>query len=112
MPKRQRRTARERRAASGNARPASGNARPATHDRPATTTTTATRRSYSGSQRAGSPVRPGVARAMGEPSAILEREAVEERTYVTKDFRRIGIVVAVMVVLLIASDIAVNALLP
>ena len=110
MPKRQRRTARERRAASGNARPASGNARPATHDRPATTT--ATRRSYSGSQRAGSPVRPGVARAMGEPSAILEREAVEERTYVTKDFRRIGIVVAVMVVLLIASDIAVNALLP
>ena len=111
MPKRQRRTARERRAASGNARPASGNARPATHDRPATTTT-ATRRSYSGSQRAGSPVRPGVARAMGEPSAILEREAVEERTYVTKDFRRIGIVVAVMVVLLIASDIAVNALLP
>jgi hypothetical protein len=49
---------------------------------------------------------------MGEPSAILEREAVQERTYVTRDFRRIGMVVAVMVVLLIVSDIAVNALLP
>ena len=30
----------------------------------------------------------------------------------TKDFRRIGIVIAVMVVLLIVSDVAVNALLP
>ena len=104
MPKRQRRTTRERRAASAAARPAA-------HDRPVATATT-TRRSYSGSQRAGSPVRPGVARAMGEPSPILEREAVEERAYVTKDFRRIGMVVAVMVVLLIVSDIAVNALLP
>jgi hypothetical protein len=81
------------------------------HDR-AATTTAPTRRSYSGSQRAGSPVRPGVARAVGEPSAILEREAAQERAYVTKDFRRIGIVVVVMVVLLIVSDIAVNALLP
>lgn len=57
-------------------------------------------------------MRPGVARAMGEPSPILEREAAQERAYVTKDFRRIGMVVAVMVVLLIVSDIAVNALLP
>jgi hypothetical protein len=57
-------------------------------------------------------VRAGVARAIGEPSAVLEREAVQERTYVTKDFRRIGLVVAVMVVLLILSDLAVNALLP
>ena len=40
------------------------------------------------------------------------REAVQERTYVTKDFRRIGLVIAVMVALLIVSDIAVNALLP
>src|ERR1700716_1970376 len=104
MPKRQRRTARERRAASGNARPGA-------HDRPVSATTT-TRRSYSSSQRAGSPVRPGVARAIGEPSPVLEREAAQERAYVTKDFRRIGIVVAVMVALLIVSDIAVNALLP
>ena len=104
MPKRQRRTTRERRAAAGGARPAA-------HDRPVNTTT-ATRRSYSGSQRAGSAVRAGVPRAIGEPSAILEREAAQERTYVTKDFRRIGVVIAVMVVLLIVSDIAVNALLP
>lgn len=104
MPKRQRRTTRERRAAPGSARPAA-------HDRPVSATTT-TRRSYSGSQRAGSPVRPGVARAVGEPSAALEREAAHERAYVTKDFRRIGMVVAVMVALLIVSDIAVNALLP
>ena len=104
MPKRQRRTARERRAASAAARPTA-------HDRPVTTPAT-TRRSYSGSQRAGSPVRPGVARAIGEPTAVLEREATQERAYVTKDFRRIGVVVAVMVALLIASDIAVNALLP
>jgi hypothetical protein len=104
MPKRQRRTARERRAASGTARPAA-------HDRPVGTTAT-TRRSYSGSQRAGSPVRAGVARAAGEPSPVLEREAERERAYVTKDFRRIGLVVAVMLVLLVLSDIAVNALLP
>jgi hypothetical protein len=57
-------------------------------------------------------VRTGAPRAAGEPSANLEREAARERTYVTRDFRRIGIVVAVMVVLLILSDVAVNALLP
>jgi hypothetical protein len=103
MPKRQRRTARERRAAS--------TPRPAAHDRPVSTTT-ATRRSYSGSQRPGSTVRPGAARAVGEPSPSLEREAVQERAFVTKDFRRIAVVIAVMVVLLVLSDIAVNALLP
>jgi hypothetical protein len=31
---------------------------------------------------------------------------------VTRDFRRIGMVVAIMVALLIVSDVAVNALLP
>lgn len=105
MAKRQRRPARERRATTGTT------VRPAAHDRPVATTTT-TRRSYSGSQRAGSPVRTGVARAIGEPSPVLEREAAQERAFVTKDFRRIGIVIAVMVVLLIVSDLAVNALLP
>jgi hypothetical protein len=104
MAKRQRRSTRERRTGAGSARPAA-------HDRPVTTTS-ATRRSYSGSQRPGSPVRAGAPRAVGEPSAVLEREAVQERTYVTRDFRRIGIVVAIMVALLIVSDIAVNALLP
>lgn len=106
MAKRQRRPARERRATTGTT------VRPATQDRPLASTTTTTRRAYSGSQRAGSPVRTGVARAIGEPSAVLEREAVAERAFVTKDFRRIGIVIAVMVVLLIVSDVAVNALLP
>jgi hypothetical protein len=104
MAKRQRRTTRERRASAGSARPAE-------HDRPVTTTS-ATRRSNSGSQRPGSPVRAGSARAVGEPSAVLEREAVRERTFVTRDFRRIAVVVAIMVALLIVSDVAVNALLP
>ena len=104
MAKRQRRSSRERRA-SGAA------ARSAAHDRPVTTATT-TRRSYSGSQRAGSAVRPGISRAIGEPSPVLEREAAQERTFVTKDFRRIGMVVAIMVALLVLSDVAVNALLP
>lgn len=57
-------------------------------------------------------MRAGVPRAAGDPSAALEHEAARERAYVTKDFRRIGIVVAVMVVLLVLSDVAVNALLP
>jgi hypothetical protein len=102
MPKRQRRSSRERRATSGAARPA-------VHDRPVNAPATTVRR---GSQRPGSSVRPGAPRAAGEPSAALEREAERERAFVTKDFRRIGIVVAVMVVLLIVSDLAVNALLP
>jgi hypothetical protein len=57
-------------------------------------------------------VRPGSARAIGEPSPVLEREAALERAYVVKDFRRIGVVVAIMLALLVVSDIAVNALLP
>lgn len=104
MANRKRRSSRERRASSGNVRAA-------THDRPVTTTAT-TRRSYSGSQRPGSSVRPGVSRAIGEPSPVLEREAAQERRFVTKDFRRIGVVVAIMVALLLVSDVAVNALLP
>ncbi|HEX9494178.1 MAG TPA: hypothetical protein VGA38_00275 [Candidatus Limnocylindria bacterium] len=104
MPKRQRRSTRERRAATAGARPAA-------HDR-AVGAPTSTRRSYSGSQRAGSTVRPGVARAAGDASPVLEREASQERAYVVKDFRRIGIVVAIMLALLVVSDVAVNALLP
>jgi hypothetical protein len=104
MANRKRRSSRERRASGGNVRAA-------THDRPVTTATT-TRRSYSGSQRPGSAVRPGVSRAIGEPSPVLEREAVQERAFVTKDFKRIGVVVAIMIALLLVSDVAVNALLP
>ena len=64
------------------------------------------------SGRAGAPVRAGAARAVGDPSPTLEREAQQERGFVVKDFRRIGLVVAIMAALLIVSDIAVNALLP
>lgn len=64
------------------------------------------------SGRAGAPMRAGAPRAKGEPSAVLEREAERERSFVVKDFRRIGVVVAIMAALLIVSDIAVNALLP
>lgn len=101
MPKRQRRAARERRATSA---PGTW---PAAHDRPATTTTAARR-----SGRAGAPVRAGAPRAIGEPSPILLREAERERSFVVKDFRRIGVVIAIMAALLVLSDIAVNALLP
>lgn len=104
MPKRQRRSTSERRVGTASARSVP-------QDRPTGAPST-TRRAYSGSQRAGSTVRPGAARAVGEASPVLEREAVQERAYVVKDFRRIGIVVAIMVVLLIVSDVAVNALLP
>lgn len=102
MAKRQRRATRERRAS------AAPGARPAAHDRPVTTATTTARRSG----RAGALVRPGASRAIGEPSPTLEREAKQERGFVVKDFRRIGVVVAIMAALLVVSDIAVNVLLP
>lgn len=49
--------------------------------------------------------RSGYARAAGDPSQALERAAVAERTFVTKDFRRLGLVIAACVVLLIVSGI-------
>lgn len=57
-------------------------------------------------------MRAGAPRAIGEPTPTLLREAERERSFVVKDFRRIGVVVAIMVALLLISDIAVNALLP
>jgi hypothetical protein len=102
MARRQRRSTRERRPA------AAQGSRPAAHDRPVTTTGTATRRSG----RAGAPVRAGASRAVGDPSPTMERAAQQERAFVVKDFRRIGVVVAIMAALLLVSDIAVNALLP
>lgn len=49
--------------------------------------------------------RAGYARASGTPSATLERAAVMERGFVVKDFRRLGLVVAVALVLLAVSGI-------
>jgi hypothetical protein len=54
--------------------------------------------------------RSGTSRAVGAPSASLERAAAWERGYVTKDFRRMAIVVAIALVLLIATGLILNAL--
>lgn len=48
--------------------------------------------------------RSGYSRAVGAPSQSLERAAVMERGFIVKDFRRLGIVVGIgLVVLLIAG---------
>jgi hypothetical protein len=52
--------------------------------------------------------RSGTARALGAPSAALERAASLERTYVLKDFRRIALVVVVALVLLVASGVILS----
>ena len=46
---------------------------------------------------------------MGAPSAGLERAAAWERGYVTKDFRRMAIVVVIALALLIAAGLFLNA---
>lgn len=52
-----------------------------------------------------------VTRATGAPSGALQKAAAWERGYVVKDFRRIAVVVAIMLVLLLVSGVAVSALL-
>lgn len=47
--------------------------------------------------------RTGYSRAAGAPSQALEKAAVLERGFVLKDFRRVGIVVAVALVVLIVA---------
>jgi hypothetical protein len=54
--------------------------------------------------------RTGTSRAVGAPSAGLERAAAWERGYVTKDFRRMAIVVVIALALLVAAGLALNAL--
>ncbi|HET7700125.1 MAG TPA: hypothetical protein VFM06_04570 [Candidatus Limnocylindria bacterium] len=54
--------------------------------------------------------RTGYSRASGAPSQALERAAVAERTFVVKDFRRLGIIVGIALGLLVASGL-VEALL-
>ena len=57
-------------------------------------------------QRYGS--RSGTSRAVGAPSAALERAASWERGYVVKDFRRIAIVIVIALALLVASGVILN----
>lgn len=47
---------------------------------------------------------------MGAPSASLERAAAWERGYVTKDFRRMAIVVVIALALLVVAGIVLNIL--
>ncbi len=60
----------------------------------------------------GSITRTGFARAVGQPSASLERAALLERGFIVKDFRRLALTVAVAVALLIAAGLVESALLP
>jgi hypothetical protein len=53
--------------------------------------------------------RSGTSRAVGAPSAGLERAAAWERGYVTKDFRRMAIVVVIALALLVAAGLLLNA---
>ncbi len=55
--------------------------------------------------------RAGYSRAAGTPSQALERAAVAERAFVVKDFRRLGIVVGIALVLLVASGLVEGLLL-
>ncbi len=55
--------------------------------------------------------RTGYSRALGVPSASLERAAVLERGFIGKDFRRLGLVVGVALALLIAAGVLESALL-
>jgi hypothetical protein len=54
--------------------------------------------------------RSGTSRAVGAPSAGLERAAAWERGYVTKDFRRMAIVVVIALALLVVAGIVLNIL--
>ncbi len=51
---------------------------------------------------------PGPVRATDAASPVLERAAAAERTYVMRDVRRLGLVAAVMLALLVASGFGVS----
>jgi hypothetical protein len=77
--------------------------RHATSPRPAERDTTARPTGYRA--RASGGARLGYSRAVGAPSAALERASLVERHYVAKDVRRLGFTVAIAVVLLIAAGL-------
>lgn len=56
----------------------------------------------------GAPLPPGGSHAIGEASPTLERAAAIERGYVVKDFRRLAVVIVIVLILLIASGFVVN----
>lgn len=56
-------------------------------------------------------VRTSSVRATGEPSAALLKASAWERAFVVKDFRRLGITVVAMLILLAIAGAAENALL-
>ena len=49
--------------------------------------------------------RTGYSRAVGAPSASLERASVLEGGFIVKDFRRLGVVVAVALALLVVAGL-------
>jgi hypothetical protein len=55
--------------------------------------------------------RSGYSRAVGTPSASLERAAVLERGFILKDFRRLAIVIGVALALLVVSGVLESVLL-
>jgi hypothetical protein len=55
--------------------------------------------------------RTGYSRALGTPSAALERAAVLERNFIVKDFRRLGLVVGIALVLLIGAGAVESVIL-
>lgn len=59
----------------------------------------------------GSVTRVGYSRAAGAPSAALERASLVERTFVARDFRRLGITIAIAMVLLVVFGVLQGALL-
>jgi hypothetical protein len=55
--------------------------------------------------------RSGYSRAVGTPSASLERSAVLERGFIVKDFGRLAIVIGVALALLVVSGVLESVLL-
>jgi hypothetical protein len=55
--------------------------------------------------------RTGYARAAGAPSATLERAAMIERGFISKDFRRLALVVGLAVALLIVAGVLENVVI-
>ena len=84
----------------------------------------ASRRASEASRRQGEPLetrstpgraarsvaRTSGARATGAPSPSLEKAALAERIYVTKDFRRIAVTLVAMLILLALAGIAETSL--